>query len=519
MKFYYLLSLIVVVGLLTSCITTPDEVQIAPIHGAITAGNTAKVERLAAKRRQLSELNEYGETPLLYAVKTRKAAIVDVLLAKGADVNATNSHTGETPLIAAVRNRDLVLVNRLLSAGARLDQADSEGATPLIWACRSGAVDVVQALVVKLGRRQVSATPAAILTAAAFGHRQLVENLLAMGSSIEARSARAETPLILAARFGHGEIVQLLVTKGADVNAVDANNAGSLAWAARLGHGEIVGILLDAGAVTGKKDSQGFTPLMHAVRLGHVGVVDRLLAWSLNHKQTLRHDLNLMYWAALQSDIAERLYQAGAEDDQVYHGDVPAIEAAGRYLWLARFYESKLVNTAGRDDFDHANMAKTYGWAASFFDTAAREYAQSAERIKSQQASAETGAAFMLGLASVANAMQADIRAKQTAEIGALGQASSQGTGLSGYYSALDSYKSSYTPSSGGMILGSNYGLRPSASTPDNSASAYAAEAARCQSTAKACRAIVYCYSSADFHSDAVSNCVNSARKGIKHLK
>ena len=519
MKFCYRLGVVAILGMLSSCITTPDEVQIAPIHGAIAAGNTVDVERLAGKHSQLTALNEYGETPLLYAVKTRRTAVVDTLLAKGADVNAANPHTGETALIAAIRNNDLVLVNRLLKAGARLEQADSEGTTPLVWACRIGSLDVVQALVGKLGQQQVSASPAAILTAAAFGHRQLVEYLLAMGSGLEARSARAETPLILASRFDHREVVQLLLSKGADVNAVDASKASSLTWAARLGHGVIVGILLDAGAVTGRKDSQGFTPLVHAVRLGHADVVDRLVTWSLNHKQTLSHDLNLMYWAALQSGIAERLYQAGIADSHVFSGKVTAIEAAGRYLWLARFYETKLLTAAGRDEFDHSNMSKTYGWAATFFDQAAANYTQIAERLESEQTMAGVGAAFMMGLASVASQMEADMRAQQRAEIGALGQASSQGTGLSGYYSSLDSFKSAYTPSSSGMILGSNYGLQPAAPVSANSAYAYAAEAARCLSSAKACRAIVKCYSADDFRSAAVSTCVQSARKGIKHLK
>ena len=504
----------VLLGLLSACITTPDEVRIAAIHGAIAAGNTQEVEKLAAHRKQLTALNEYGETPLLYAVKIRKPAMVVILLAKGADVNVANSHNGETPLIAAVRNNDVALVQRLLAAGARLDQADSEGATPLVWACRTGKLEVVQALANKLGRSDIGKAPAAVLTAAALGHRVLLAYLLDQGGALEARSARAETPLILASRFGHRDIVQLLISKGAHVNAVDGHHASALTWAARLGRDPIVAMLLDAGATAGVKDTQGFTPLAHAVRLGQRKVVERLVSWSWSHRLPVGYDLHLMYWAALQPAIAESLYQAGVEDRQVYNGKVPAIEAAIRYLWLARFYEQKLIATAGRDGFDHSNMGRSYAWAATFFDTAAEQYEQTAKRIKAQQKAAEMGAIFMSGLASVANAIQSDLHAKQMAEIGALGQASSQGTGLSGYYSALGSYRSAYTPTGGSLI----YGSSPPAPRSGKSASAYLTEATRSKNAAEASRAIVNCYRSADYHAKAVSDCVHSASKGIPYL-
>lgn len=519
MKPRNLLMVSALLGLLSACITTPDEVKLAAIHGAIAAGDTRQVEQLAASRKQRSALNEYGETPLLYAVKIRKPAMVDILLARGADVNIANSHTGETPLIAAVRNNEVGIVQRLLAAGARPDQADSEGATPLVWACRMGGQEMVQALLAKLGRAEVSKTPAAVLTAAAFGHRELVQTLLEMGAAINARSARAETPLILAARFGHGDIVQLLISKGAHINAVDAQHASALTWAARLGRDAIVGKLLNAGATPGIKDKQGFTPLAHAVRLGQGNVVARLVNWSTSHRLPLGHDLHLMYWAALQPDIAEMLYQAGVEDTQAYHGDVPAIEAAIRYLWLARYYEHHLIAVAGRDRFDHGNMERSYAWAATFFDTAADQYALTAQRIKSQRAAAEVGAVFLGTLATAANAVQADLRAKQMAEIGAMREATELGTGISGYYSALGKYKRAYMPGGGGMLQGGVYRRQPSTPRLSNSASVYLKEATRSKNTADASREIVNCYRAANYHTKTVLDCVFAANKGIQYLK
>lgn len=557
MRCKFISSLFAVVTLLSGCITAPDEVEIAPIHRALTSGNTAEVEQLARKRSQLSQLNEYGETPLLYAVKVRKSAFVDILLSQGADVNVINSHNGETPLIAAVKNRDLSLSKKLLDAGARLDQADNEGATPLVWSCRKGDITLTRLLVGKSGSRNAGEISAAIIAAAGYGHSSLVDYLLAQGGSIESRSARGETPLIVASRFGHLDTVQLLlekganvnardvddaraltwaarlghtdvatllVSKGADINAVDVNAAAALTWAARLGHTDIVSMLLKSGAVLALADSQGFTPLAHAVRLGHADVVKMLLTRSLAIGYPLSGNEHLMYWAALQNDIAEQLYLAGTEDKQAYSRDVVSIETAARYLWLARFYEIKLLDVSGRDGFDRSNMTRTYGWAADFFDQAAEKYTQTAKKLESQQAAAEFLGTLIMGAAQVASAMEAQMRAEHMAEIKALGQASSQGTGIGGYYSALDSNRSIYTsnrsvymPPTSPNLSGTSNKMRAS-SASGQSPSAYVAEAARCQSTAKACRAILACYGSGDARSTPVSACVTSAKQGIKHL-
>jgi ankyrin repeat protein len=542
-------SLLVAV-LLSGCITAPDEVEIAPIHRALTDGNAAAVEKFARQHDQLSALNEYGETPLLYAVKLRKSAFVDILLSEGADVNAVNSHNGETPLIAAVKNRDLSLSKKLLDAGARLDHADNEGANALVWACRKGDLDIVQTIVDKYGRGTLRNTPAAILAAAGYGHDRLVDYLLSQGSPIEARTPRSETPLILASRFGHRDTVQLLldrgadvnardvdaaraltwaarlgrtaiasllVEKGADINAADVNGAVALTWAARLGHAEIVSLLLDSGATPGKVDSQGFTPLAHAVRLGHAAVVKLLLARSVEIGRLLSGNQHLMYWAALQDDIAGQLYQAGAEDSRVRSDDGTPIEAAARYLWLARFYENKLLDVPGRDSFDRTNMTRSYGWAADLFDRAAENYTRTAKEIESQQATAELLGVLLMSAAEVTSAMEAQMRAEHMAEISALSQASSHGGGIGSYYSALDANRRSYTPMSNPAVPGGVYSPR-TPPAPLESPSAYTSEAARCRSTAKACRAILACYDSADVHAASVTACVVSARQGIKHL-
>ena len=196
MRFRSRAYIIILLVAITACITTPDEVVIAPIHQALTTGNVSEVKKADANKKQLSVLNEYGETPLLYVVKYRKADLVDILLSKGADPNAKNPTNGVTPLIAAVKNNDDFMAKKLIKAGAQSDLLDNEGTSPLKWAIRKNNVSMVKTIVADIGTDNIE-LPATVLEAAAFGRTAVLSYLLSIGAPVNARSARGEAPLIL----------------------------------------------------------------------------------------------------------------------------------------------------------------------------------------------------------------------------------------------------------------------------------------------------------------------------------
>ena len=54
-----------------------------------------------------------------------------------------------------------------------------------------------------------------------FGHKEVVELLIAKGADVNAKNDGGYTPLHQAAINGHKEIAELLIEKGANVNAKD----------------------------------------------------------------------------------------------------------------------------------------------------------------------------------------------------------------------------------------------------------------------------------------------------------
>ncbi|KAK3245301.1 hypothetical protein CYMTET_45122 [Cymbomonas tetramitiformis] len=93
-------------------------------------------------------MNPWEQSTQLHdAASAGDLAAVQSLIARGANVNTLNMHE-RTPLFLAAVGRHVEVVNTLLSCGLVNDVSprDECGSTPLQWAVRIGAVEVVSAL-------------------------------------------------------------------------------------------------------------------------------------------------------------------------------------------------------------------------------------------------------------------------------------------------------------------------------------------------------------------------------------
>jgi ankyrin repeat protein len=191
-----------------------------------------------------------GWTPLHVAVAEGQAAIVDLLLAAGADVSTETEH-GRTPMHVALEFcRDLVAP--LVAHGAvidgpsaaylddvdRLAGALDDGAKPtdtvsgfdlLSWAAFGGATGAARLLL----DRGADADSGALHAAARGGHLELVQVLLDAGADVNRREPdTGRAPLHAAVAAGPDgdapEIVRRLLTAGADVNATTTDGASAL---------------------------------------------------------------------------------------------------------------------------------------------------------------------------------------------------------------------------------------------------------------------------------------------------
>jgi len=116
---------------------------------ACAAGEEERVERLIAEdATEIAGYSSDGWTPLHLAAFFGHARVVEILLARSADV-AARSHNanGNTPLHAALAGNHKFVVGLLIGGGADVNATDANGWQPLHLAAANSNLDAIKALV------------------------------------------------------------------------------------------------------------------------------------------------------------------------------------------------------------------------------------------------------------------------------------------------------------------------------------------------------------------------------------
>ena len=198
----------------------PDPAQLAGytgLHRAAADGDSKALQAALSQGASIDIRDPQGRTPFHVAAYQKQRALMEALVAKGADPNALEHQRYDAVTIAAV-------------------------------------ADDVETL----------------KTALALGNR-----------AINTTSPYDGTALIAAAHLGHDEVVRLLIEAGAPLNHVNNLGWTALIEAVILGdggprHQKTVEHLVKAGADKSIADRSGLTPLAHARQRGYAEIVKLL---------------------------------------------------------------------------------------------------------------------------------------------------------------------------------------------------------------------------------------------------
>lgn len=89
--------------------------------------------------------DQYGQTPLYYAVREGHYEIVQKLISYGADVNNEDMN-GQSALFYSAREGHKAVCELLIKHGAQANKQDKRRQTPLHWAKKSGKHEVMELL-------------------------------------------------------------------------------------------------------------------------------------------------------------------------------------------------------------------------------------------------------------------------------------------------------------------------------------------------------------------------------------
>ncbi len=286
------------------------------LNPAIRDGDLKQVKALLAIGVNLNAQDADGTTPLMYAVVNAEADCVKLLLDKGADPNLSNK-AGATALMWAVS--DLKKVQLLLDRGANVNAVSQEKNSPLLLALNlPNTLPVVRALLAKgADVNQADAKGNTPLIAAGFnGNLEVVQTLLAKGADPKAKTKRELTYLNAIAFGNNAEAVKWALRQGLD--AKDPKAEFLLIGPVMYGQFDVVRLLLAQGADASRADSLGYTPLMYAVltEAGSLDVVKLLLAHGADAKVKAKDGLTALTFAKRKSwtEAITLLTKAGATE-------------------------------------------------------------------------------------------------------------------------------------------------------------------------------------------------------------
>lgn len=228
--------------------------QPASLAEAVILGNRTAVENYLAIGVDPNEQEPDGTTPLMRAVHGQMPELAELLIDAGADVKKANFY-GVTSLYIAARAGDLQATQLLLAAGADANATlPSSGETALMAAASTGNPDVVRELLtggaptvtlLELGEMRAAARVAEAAGYAAQTNPAADLNY----ADVNARDRwYGRTALMVAAAQGHLDTVRLLVEAGSDLGLTDVEGATALTLARRNGHADVAALLEQAGA-------------------------------------------------------------------------------------------------------------------------------------------------------------------------------------------------------------------------------------------------------------------------------
>ncbi|KAL7836570.1 hypothetical protein AOLI_G00278540 [Acnodon oligacanthus] len=268
----------------------------------------------------INQPNKHGTPPLLIAAGCGNVQIIDVLMRKGAEIQALDK-SGANAIYYASRHGHVETLKFLHEKKCPLDTQDKSGETALHVAARYGNVDVVQYLCSIHANPDLTdrehETP--LHCAAWHGYSAVARALCEAGCNVNARNREGESSLLTASARGFRDIVECLLEHGADMDSTDKDGHIALHLAVRRCQLEVVKCLLSHHCYVDHQDRHGNTPLHIGCKDGNLPVVSLLCAAKANLDIPNKFGRTPLHVAASNGalEVVRHLCVAGANTEAI----------------------------------------------------------------------------------------------------------------------------------------------------------------------------------------------------------
>nr|WP_306800213.1 ankyrin repeat domain-containing protein [Endozoicomonas sp. YOMI1] len=247
-----------------------EETRITPLHHAANGGYLQCLELLIEKGADINASNHRGRTPFHAVVIGGNDDLLE-LFKKRADID-TADNVGNTPLHFAAEMGDLVCVKKLLANGANIVR-NKERDMPIDLANREGHIackDLLQEKQadIELANKEVMTPKLSkdLCAAAMKDDIDELKRLISRTVNVNIKDKKdGKTALHYAAEKGSKKCLEHLIKEKADIHCTDNSGKTALHFAAENGHTECLKYLISEGADINRTDKDGKSVLHYAI--------------------------------------------------------------------------------------------------------------------------------------------------------------------------------------------------------------------------------------------------------------